>query len=1740
MADEAIAIIGMSCRFAPDLDTPEAFWEFLAAGRQAVVEPPSERWEAAYSGDPRTAALMRSSSRPGAFLGDVAGFDAAFFGISPREAVCLDPQQRIVLELAWECLESAGLSPHALRGRDVGVFMSGNSHDYGDRLINDLQQLEGWAVNGLPLFGLANRISYALDFRGPSMTVDTACAGSLTAVHLACQHLWRGEAEVALAGGVQVIAAPGPNVALDAAGATSPDGRSKTFDAAADGYGRGEGAGVVVLKRLGDAQRAGDRVLALVRGGGVFHDGTGDGMMAPHGPAQEHMLQQIYARSEITPDSVGYIETHGTGTPLGDPVEVAALARVFGTGRPARKPCLIGSVKPNIGHLEAGAGIAALIKTVLALRKRCLPPSLYRNLTPAIDWDDSGLKVVSARTPWPAQKAPLRAGVSAFGVGGTIAHLIIEEAPGSPTAEPAVAPLTPAGGRAGGRLGVFPLSAMSPAGLAASARNLADWLDTHPGADLADVGHTLAHRRAHLVERAVFVAEDHARLTAALRALSDGTKGSYVTGRSDLRADGTHPVWVFSGHGAQWTGMGQQLLDEDPAFSAMIDKLGPVYAQEIGFTAREAIEEGDWSTVARVQAITFAMQVALAETWRARGVTPAAVIGHSIGETAAAVVAGALPLEQAARFACRRALIAQRAAGQGGMAMVNLPFVEAHKHLAGYPGLAAAIDAAPDWTVVSGDHPALMRVGAQWIKEGIAVRPVDSDAAFHSPQMDALVPDVIHAARELTPQPTTLPLYSSVTDDPRAQTDRDGAYWGTMLRSPVRFRQAVEAAAEDGHRHFLEVSTQPIVAGTIGAILDQQGIENGTVAHTLRTRKPEVRTLLLNLAALHCTGTVVDWRQLQPAGSLLDLPTTAWQHQPYWLAPSASSSQPAGGHRLDSATLLGAPVSVSGPAALHLWQTEVDFTSRPYPGEHTIHGTEIVPAAVLLATFFAAAHHTSPTGNALREVDLRAPLVLSGPRSVQVIRDADRLHLSSRTPNDPEQPWMANATAVIDRDTPRPRPDPSRIEDLRARCTIPRDWAEIEQRFLAMGLGGYGFTWKATGLHTGAGEFLAHLHAPATGDEPLPRWATLLDGAFTLAQVLAPDDGQMRVLASLQDVCLHAEPVPRVLVHGTTEPDDTIRLRLLAEDGTLLADLAGLRMTPLSGSPQTRVSAAELVHRLTWQTYTPSPDGGRPADVVLVGDDPALIKPLHQQFTRAGIPCQVVDSPQAALATAADTMILVPSRAADRPPADWAEHQSWALLQAARSIAASDRRPLPRLWCVARGVRGDTPDCDLALSPLLGIARIIAGEHPEVWGGLIDVDVDLRVPHEAERLRTLITGAPGEDIIALTDDGEFVQRLMRCEDQPVRPELRCRPESTYLITGGLGPLALHTAHWLVTRGARRLVLVGRRSLPERSAWTHVTDPALTQAITAIGALEAQGITVRYICLDITDLPRARTLLEAVALELPPVRGIVHAAGVVEGALLAKVERAALRRVLEPKTRGTLVLDELYPPGSVDFFALFSSCGQLARISGQAAYAAANSFLDALAQQRRRAGCEGTISLAWTTWLGDHQSTGHDVGLFEGAQQGFGGVTPQEAFEAWKYAARRDDALAVITRAEPLPPGVAGLPVRTHLTFETPHPDETGALGDSSATAPPWRDAPEPERLAMITTDLQEQVGAELKMPPSQVEVHRPLPDMGLDSIHTVKLRARLSRRYAIEIPPTLLWERPTVSGIAAFVNENAR
>ena len=982
---EPIAIVGLACRL-PGAPSAGAFWSLLRSGECAVGTVPADRWATFAPGQD-----LSGLPRHGGFLGDVAGFDAEFFGVSPREADEMDPQQRLLLEVTWEALADAGIPPASLLGSDCGVFVGLSSTEYGHLTMADLSTVDAWSATGVSASLAANRLSYVLGAQGPSVTVDTACSSSLVAVHQAARALQAGDCSTAVVGGVNLLLSPGITAVFDAAGALSADGRCKPFDAAADGIVRGEGCGVLVLRRLGAARRAGDRVLAVVRGSAVNSDGRSNGIMAPNPRAQAALLRKVYAGADLSPGTVDYVEAHGTGTPLGDPIEAEALGSVLGAGRDSGRPLLIGSVKSNLGHLEGAAGIAGLIKVVLALRHGEIPPSLHFTApNPRIDFHATGLRVADAPTRWPRYGGVARAGVSAFGFGGTNAHVVVEEWPvGRRPAKPGV-----------GRPEVFALWAGDEQRLRDRAGALVDWV-TGEDPDLAEVAAALAHGCDTGAVGAVVVANGPDQARERLSALAAGRSDPSVVPIGPASSS-TPPVFVFSGYGSHWPGMGRRLLAEEPAFRAAVGELDPEFVARTG-VALTALLDGSHESddLALLQPAVFGMQVAFAALWRAHGVTPGAVIGHSVGEVAAAVVSGVLTPAAGLRVVVARAslLASIDASGDGAMALVELPAGEVTRLAGRFPGLEVAVHASPRHSTVAGPSSSVDALVSHVEGRGGLAKRLRVGGAGHSPAVDPILASLRERLAGLDAGVPSVTAYSTVSDDPRQPIGAGDDYWVANVRRPVRFAQAVVAALADGHRDFVEIAPHPIASVSV----EQTAADVPGVRMLATVRRDPDGTLdgfAGAVAALYASGRRDVVLARYPRRVVIDLPGPVWRRRRHWTTARPATA------RTGTHPMLGERIDLPEPGR-HVWFGKVDRVAG-----QTVAGLPVFPAVGFVELAMAAARSVLGAVE-LTDVRLDVPLVVSGSTEVSVSAQArgDGLALSvfARSASRPE--WTPHASA---------------------------------------------------------------------------------------------------------------------------------------------------------------------------------------------------------------------------------------------------------------------------------------------------------------------------------------------------------------------------------------------------------------------------------------------------------------------------------------------------------------------------------------------------------------------------------------------------------------------------------------------------------------------------------------------------------------------------------------------------------
>nr|AQW44893.1 polyketide synthase [Corallococcus coralloides] len=1758
---EPVAIIGMACRFPGGATDPESFWRLLRDGVDAVTEVPPSRWTQEEAARLGPEAREKPGARWGAFLDEVDRFDAEFFGISPREAHRMDPQQRLLLEVAWEALENAGQDASKLVGSRTGVFAGVYNDDYAKLELGTPSDQDASSVTGTINSVVAGRLSYLLDLQGPCMVIDTACSSSLVALHLACQSLRDGECSLALAGGVNLILSPHSSLRVARGDALAPDGRCKTFDARANGFVRGEGCGVVVLKRLSDAVAAGDPILALLRGSAVNQDGKSAGLTAPNMVAQKDLLRQALRSAGLEPADVDCIEAHGTGTSLGDPIEMEAIKEVYGRGRPEQRPLVVSAAKTNIGHLEAAAGIAGVIKAVLSLRHQTIPALLHlQRVNPRIDLEGTPIVLPTVPQPLPATDRARRIAVSSFGASGTNAHVILEEPPAAPARQVSSAP--------GAQ--VLTLSARTPAALQAMAGRFADFLSASAEASLQDICRTAALRRTHHEYRLAVVGGSAAEVAQKLREAASGPMPA---------RKGTGPrkvVFVFPGQGSQWLGMGRRLLEEEPVFREALERLDAALRPHVAWrlldVLRASPEQSRLGDIDVVQPVLFAMEVALAELWRAWGVEPDAVVGHSMGEVAAAHVAGALSLEDAAAIICRRSQLMRRLSGQGAMLAVELPLAEARAVIAGREAsVAIAVSNSPTSTVLSGDAPVLEEVRATLEARNVFCRWVKVDVASHSPQVDCLREELLAALSSVRPRPTSTLMLSTVTASACDGTGLDAAYWVRNLREPVLFSASVARLIEGGHTVFVELSPHPILLPAIERCQQHAGRE-GLLLASLRREEAERAVMLESLGALYRAEHPVDWTRLFPeGGQVVPLPPYPWQRKRYWL-DGAVLPVPSSVERLTS--LKGRPVSVAQGLGGHVFELELGSTSLPWLGAHRLGGVAVLPASALVELVLSAATEVSGSGpRTLTDVEFERAMVLPEARRriVQVhLSPASGgqqvFHVHSR-PAD-EVRWVLHARGNV-RLAEAPPDVRVSVEAVRTGCTqrvpstalydaLARRNVQYEPPLRTMGE-----------VFRRSGEALGHITLGAETVQEVERYQfhpALLDAALqTLASAVMEDgDGAALFMPVRIDVMEFA--ASRSQVEWAHASVDSTRggeapvgaLELLDGSGATVAVARGVRLRRVSSErvlealgAESGEGAQDWLYDVAWETRPISKATPGAADWLVFVDRSGCGTALVEEIARRGDACVTVTAGSAYQRLDERRFVVDPTRSEDfarflrEAPVSATRSQRavylWGLDAVGEEVLSPEAsagalhlikglleaRGRARVWMVTRGaqVTGTAGEkVSLTQSSLWGFGRVVSLEQPDLWGGLIDLEPG-GAPGEAAALFQEIAASEGdgEDQLALRKERRLVPRLIPARSRQGVELPRLRPDASYLVTGGLGGLGLKVARWLVERGARHLVLLGRRALLAGGAESARREEALE-------VLRGLGATVTPLAADVADRARMEALLRE-ANSTHPLRGVIHAASLMSTHRLEVMDLPALTAMLRPKALGAWVLHELTRGLDLDFFVMFSSTSALWGASGLAHYAAANQVLEALAHHRRAAGLPAT-TIHWGTW---DEVAGARA---EGAQ-GFErfGLKPMNSEQAL-------DAMGRVMQAGVLVQTVASVDWSAlKPLWETrrrrPFLQQVGASAPTvgaSARAQVLTELealPPARRFDALLRHLQREVGRILGFSPAELPpTDRGFFQMGMTSLMTVELRNALQRGFGRELPASLAFDYPTVDALA--------
>jgi myxalamid-type polyketide synthase MxaE and MxaD len=1763
-----VAIVGMGCRYPGASDIGE-FWDMLVNGRDAIGEVPRSRWDVEAVYDPDPAAPGKMASRQGGFVAPLEEFDAAFFGITPREAPYVDPRQRLMLEIAWEALEDAGIPPGSLAGSQTGVFIATLTSDYSDMVMGDLRRAEAYSGPGTANCVVANRISYFLDLRGPSISLDTACSGSLVALHMACESLRGGECSLALAGGVSLNLLARSNVFFTKAGALSPDGRCHTFDERANGIVRSDGAGIVALKLLPEALAAGDPVVAVIRASALNHDGRSNGIMAPNGEAQKAVLREAYRRAGISPAQVQYVQAHGTGTRLGDPIEVRALGEVLAPGRAAGEKCVLGSVKTNIGHSESAAGVAGVIAVSLAMRHGVLPPTVhFTRPNPLIPFGELPFEVRPQAGGWPQEQARRIAGVSGFGFGGSNAHVVLEAAPADRPEPPCNEPPY-----------LLPVSARSPEALRALAARYRDRLGADPTAPGA-ICYTAAARRSHHGFR------------LAVTGASAGDLGRNLDGRLTGAAgalnqpDDGRLAFVFSGQGSHWPGMGCGAYPRFPVFREALEQASRLFAARAGWSLVEELGKGESESRLRdtgfAQPAIFAVQVALAALWRSWGIVPDVVVGHSLGEAAAAVAAGALSLEDGVRVVFERSRLMKTVAGKGMTAVVGLPLDRAAEAIRGRENrLSVAGSNGPANSVLSGDPETLGGVLRALEGKGVFCRAVAGvDIAFHSPQMDPLKEELIAALAGLAPRTATIPMVSTVTGQAIEGASLGAAYWGRNLREPFLFTQAMARILGEGCAAALEVAPHPVLSSAILQGARQAGARL-RVLPSLRRNENEIATLYGSLGALYELGREVNWRGVYPAGGpVMSLPHYPWQRERYWIdqLPGGGREEQAAG-TCASHPLLGpmAEPAIGGGARMCVWEMDLSPNHPGYLADHRVMGEVILPASACLEMALAA-FREAPGGGAAAAVEVvfERPLGLaeSEPTRVQLaitVRAGEsEFALYSRAGEWQRAAYGKLAGPALGERPTGPRPtegdeDAARagkwadLAAIRGRCA---EAVAVDAHYQALSAAGlnYGPAFRLIRqLWRGGKEALAQISLG--GDAADGRYLmhpAMLDAAFQTAAALVPAGGSGSYLpagiGAWQVLGACGETVwAHVTLDG--EPGDAtlaVEIELLDDGGAPVGRVAGLRLSRV-GTRREKSLAGSLLE-IRWEPRPLERESARrrPGRWLILGGNAGLAEELALQLAERGHEAVVARPGEAFERMGPSRYSLRPESPEDmrrlaasigplagavdlwsldaRPAGASGALEEATVLGCGSALhlaqATIETPPAAGLWLVTRGAQAVRRE-PLAVeqSALWGLALAIGQEHPDLRGRCVDLD-PAHPGDAAAILLDEILLPDGEDRIAWRDGIRYAARLVRSpEAVPLGVHTALPPDRSILITGGFGALGLATARMLASQGARHVVLAGR-------AGSDGNQQALNE-------LEASGVSVLAVKADVAVAADVARLFQEIALKMPPLAGVIHAAGVLDDGVVAQQSLARLRRAMDPKVLGAWNLHRHTKDLPLDFFIAFSSVASLVGSPGQANYAAGNAFLDALAHHRRALGLPA-LSVNWGAWGGGMAETAAarrrqeangveaiepSAGLSLLARMFGGGLAPQIGV----FPVNWSRFGAQFYRGIP--------PLLESLIPVAPSPAPAAQAAARGTTRRSWDTVPQTEREPALRTFLRGELAAVLGMPDAaRVPTRQGFFEIGMDSLMTVELAHRLESSLGIKLPANLAIDYPNVEALASYLS----
>ncbi len=1773
---DAVAIVGIGCRFPGGANDAEKFWDLISSGKDVVVPIPENRWDRKSFYNKNRNYKGKTVSQYGGFLDNVDEFDAGFFGITPREAPFIDPQQRLLLETSWEAMEDAGMVVDKYAGKDVGVYMGAFTLDYKILQFggNNYDLIDVHTATGAMMTMVANRISYAFDFTGPSMAIDTACSSSLVSIHTACQSIKNGECSMALAGGVLLNLAPQYTIAESQGGFLSVDGKCKTFDESANGYVRGEGVGVVVLKPLVDAIKDNDNIYSVVLGSAVNQDGHTSSITVPNPEAQKKVIRAALKSARVNPKDIQYVEMHGTGTSVGDPLEAQAISEVMSEDRDADSPCIVGSVKTNIGHTEGAAGVASVIKASMCLGKKEIPPHLNLNtLNPKIKLEEFNIKVANEKLKWPESNQVALAGVNGFGFGGTNSHIVLGEAPDKKVYESNYEE----------KVRLYPITARSESALKDYVSRYKNLLETKENINMYDLGYSMTNKRDVHSFRMAFMAKDREQILAEFDDYLNDKPNLFYQQNKKKKTNGI--TFVYTGMGPQWWRMGRDLFETEKVFRDEIVRCDKEFAKYAGWSLLEEMmkdeDDSNMSETRVAQPANFAIQVALTALWKANGVTPDVIVGHSAGEIAAFYCAGVVSFEDAVKIIYYRSSLQQRLTGKGKMLAVSLTASEVQEYLDRYDSVdIVAINSNSGLTLV-GEEADLNEIDNELREKKIFSKFLRVNVPFHSHYMEEIRDDFVEGVKDVVLHKPAVTLYSSVTGTLKPVVE-DNNYWWMNVRQTVMFADAINCILDDGFDTFVEIGPHPALANYINEIAESRKLKVNTF-FSLKRKINEEETFYGALGGLFCVGAFEDINCFYPhVGNYIKLPFYPWQRERYWLENEDAKKKRLG---IFDHIILGHKV----PSVTPCWELELNDQVLAFLPNHKIQGNTVFPAAGYMEMAIEAAKQCYGEGAyVLSDIEFLKATFINPNKStrLQICINQDEPSFSIYN--------MSNNELAVKGSYKQCQMHPERysieiLEMIENQLSKPShkefEFDDIYQRFEEMGFGYTNHFAGISKIYVDEASAIAKLQLPDLTRQEINSYTihpSIIDACFqtVIATNFVKENENLRLPVSVGQFSFYGNLEENMWVecnvNENTADYSLSQINLYGENGNCIARINDFKVQVLETSekqPDYR-TIDKWLYEFQWQEKELVSKSKREGSWVVLMDKKGIGETIVKNLGLQEVDCvQIVLGEEYKEELSEGKITITAGSEQDMKNAilkckesvDFAgiidclnidladnDHISketiyevgeagvYSFISVVKALEeiGVNKTSIYTLTCGAQPVL-DGEDSQILQRPAWGVARLLRNqENTSFWGGVADVD-PRDISTSVELFVTDLLYGNEEDQLAYRAGKRYVGRLNNIPNLTKPFPLHFDEDGYYLITGAFGELGQLFVNWMADKGAKNLVLVGRSTVPAKDSWA---DPQLDdrtkERIQFVSNLEDRGIKVVTVNLDMADEDAVNKFFADNQGLKKQIRGIISTAGIVKDKLMVEMPKEDFDKVYNVKTIGNWTLHKQFEEQELDFFVMFSSITAMVTATGQINYISANSFLDGIADYRRRKGLTA-LSVAWGPW---------DEGMIRklGLQEVYirKGMTPISRIKGVSTLERilyQNISYALVVEAD-WEKVIDSVPRSTnpyldHLK-QTEGEENAVVLTDEEILArfnEGFKAAEEEERLTYVLGIVKELVGKVLHIPAEKIESESSLSELGIDSMMSTELKNRIEMNTGAIITIVDILNNQSITHLATLV-----